>query len=62
MHIYDTHLVFLELLLQELKGFADVTSGTLHARGGSLSSWIACSLWAGCVEVRWSPLGAILFL
>lgn len=34
MHIYDTHLVFLEPLLQELKGFANVTSGTLHARGG----------------------------
>lgn len=53
MHIYDTHLVFLEPLLQELKGFADVTSGTLHAGGGeSLSSWIADSLWAGCVEAH----------
>lgn len=30
MHIYDTHLVFLEPLLQELKSFANVTSGTLH--------------------------------
>lgn len=32
MHIYDTHLVFLEPLSKELKGFADVTSGILRAR------------------------------
>ena len=62
MHIYDTHLLFLEPLLQELTGFARVTSGTLRARGGSLSSWIAHSLWAGDVEACWSPLGAVLVL
>lgn len=54
MHIYDTHLAFLEPLLQELTGFAIVTSGILHPESVG-STFPLGRLHGATLEAPWGP-------
>lgn len=54
MHIYDTHLAFLEPLLQELTGFANVTSGILHHESVGSTSPLG-RLHGVTLEPPWGP-------